>query len=511
MARLGRTLSQRAVIVRNRALALANTAGGQADETVVSVGNSAAGGALWDAVTIGADATLVYDQVGGVTWYRVATGATTTVARAEWTSTSLSTGWTRYFGRAYFRIPAATLGTTIVYLFRARAGAAQSSRISVSTGNRVQLRNASNSSAAQGAVDIVADTNYRVEWDITVGAAAPGTVYLYAGDSTTALESITVASADFGTGLVNELGFGMFTSTANHPPYWLRGFQVNNTALPGPLGDLPTGIQYTATPADAADLVDTATRVVAMVRGPADTAGLTDAAQDALAAARTVTDTADLVDAATRAATNVRVAADTAGISDTVTVSVGKTAADQAPIVDTAARAATVNRTAADTAGLVDEAVAALGSIAEAADAAAITDAATRAVTAARTPADTAGLLDAPLTALAAARTAADTAGISDAAVLARARQVADSAGLADAATTVATRAVTAGDTAGLADAVTAIVSRTVVVADTAAIEDQVTTALVSALRAAPHRVAVTSTPSTVRVTSVAATVRRTV
>lgn len=441
MARLGRALRQRAVITRSRVLALANTGGGQPDETVVSIANSSAGGAPWDVVSIGADATFVYDAVAGNTWYRIATGATTTVARADWTSASLSTGWARYFGRAYFRIPAASLGTTIIYLVRARSGAVQSSRISVSTGNRIQLRNTGNSSAAQGAVDIAADTTYRLEWDITVGAAAPGVVHLYAGDSTTPLETITAATADFGTGLVNELGFGMFTSVANHPIYWMRGFQVNDTSLPGPLGDLAA--VGSAAGADTVTLTDSATAYTVRARDVAETVTLADTVErGAVTMSRDTADQVAVEDAA--AATTVRAR----GIADAVTV------------LDSTARAVAYPRGGAEAVQLADQVARSPFAYARAVgETLVVADTAGRLVAVSRAITDAVTLVDAVARGvLAGARAPAETVQLVDGVQrgpLGMARAVAEAVSLADEASAVSSTTSAGVDTVSLADAVT--------------------------------------------------------
>lgn len=221
--------------------ALTNTPTGT-DETTVTTGNSAAGGNPWDLVTIGTGGTLVYDDLSGTTWYRFSTAATSSMVRAEWAATSILAAWSRVYGRVYFRAPTGSLGSLIINLARGRVGTTQAFRLGISTGLRLTIRNAANGAAATGGVPIAVDTTYRVEWDITIGGSATGVARLYLGDSTTELETITASAANFGTNPVNEVGFGIASATANHPVYWLRGFQANDTAMPGP--QPPTGTTY---------------------------------------------------------------------------------------------------------------------------------------------------------------------------------------------------------------------------------------------------------------------------
>lgn len=218
-------------------VAVANTAEGGVDETTVTTLNSGgASGRAWDTVTVGPGATMVYDSAvaahGGLA-YRIATGGTSAQAWVGWTGGTLG-ALPRYFGRCYFMISAGLLGSTIVTLMRARAGATQSSRVSVTTGNKLSIRNTSNGQVAVGAVNIAADTWYRAEWDIAVGAAADGFAKLFLGDSTSALDNLSAPAANFGASNVDEVGFGVVASAANHGTYWVDDLQVNDSAMPGP-------------------------------------------------------------------------------------------------------------------------------------------------------------------------------------------------------------------------------------------------------------------------------------
>lgn len=212
------------------------------DGVTVTAANSAAGGDAWTLVTIGTNASLVYATADSRSWYQLSTGATSAMVRAEWAS--ISPAWARSYGRAYFRIPAASLGAVTFYLVRGRASTTQSFRISVSTGNRLQLRSTGNTAVDTGIVALTADTTYRVEWDVAVGPTATGTVWLYAGDSTTALELLT-ATADYGASAITEVGYGIFSAAVGHPAFLLRGFQANDTALPGPEASGPVTVSLT--------------------------------------------------------------------------------------------------------------------------------------------------------------------------------------------------------------------------------------------------------------------------
>lgn len=217
------------------AIELTNSGGGQADETAVTTGNSSAGGDPWNLVTIAVGAEVTYDVVNSSTWHRFSTGATSGQARVEWTSTSITAAMPRIYGGFWFRIPAAALGVNNTYLMRARAATVQTTRISVSTGLKLQIRNSANSAAQQSAASIAADTDYWVRYDIAVGAAANGTVEWY-NASGTLIEALTAVAANFSTGNVDEVGYGIASNVSSQPPYFLRGFVSSSTAWPAPPG-----------------------------------------------------------------------------------------------------------------------------------------------------------------------------------------------------------------------------------------------------------------------------------
>lgn len=228
---------------------LANTGGGQADETAVTTGNSTAGGDPWNAVTVSVGGEVTFDDVNGSTWHRFATAATSGQSRVEWTSASITAPMARIYGGFWFRIPSAALGGTL-YLMRARAAGVQTTRISVSSGNKLQIRNTSNAAAEQGAVNIAADTDYFVRYDVTTGASAAGTVELYNATGTL-LETLSPTATNFGTGSVDEVGYGIASNVSSQSPYLIRGMASSVNAWPSPPspppGATPSGLAVPAT------------------------------------------------------------------------------------------------------------------------------------------------------------------------------------------------------------------------------------------------------------------------
>lgn len=481
MAIAGRSYRNPTRILRVPSRGLANTAGGQADETVVSAANSEVGGSRWDTVSVGADATLVFDDLNGRTWYRHATGATTTQAWVGWAAASVGSGWPRYFGRLYFTIPAAVLGTTTFYLFRARSGSTQSSRISVSSGNRIQLRNTGNSAAATGAVAIAADTIYRLEWDVTVGAAAPGEVRVFAGDATTPLETISVASADFGTGLVDELGFGIFTSTANHPEYRMRGFQVNNSVLPGPLGDLP--VAGSSAGADAVTVADAVTRVQALVRATADSVTVADAVdRGPLTGVRELGEAVTVADSVAAYTVRARDLAEAVTVADTVerTVAWARAVEESVTVADAAASSPVTGSR-------------------DLAEAVTVADSVSRGpLTAARAVAETVAVADTLVRSVTRARALAEAVEVADAvsATGGNVRNMADAVQVADTVARIVAWARGTADGVTVADAVDRMVSRARVLAETLEVADAAARGPLTGARALAEAIALGDTVS---------------
>lgn len=240
MARAGRAQPNRPITVRalpSGYLPLNNTAEGAADETAVTIPNS--GGAPGDGfttVTVGdATAALVFDTATaaeGTTSYRLTTGAVAAQVIALWAHQ----GVTRSYGRLYFRLNTGGVAHT---LMRLRAAGSQVARLALSASNAVELRQGNNSTVATTTTTVSAGIWYRLEWDITAGASANGTVNLYLGNAVATLggsSGVASATGAFGTGTIDETGFGQFVATANLDSLWLDGLNSNATGMPGPLG-----------------------------------------------------------------------------------------------------------------------------------------------------------------------------------------------------------------------------------------------------------------------------------
>lgn len=228
-------------------LLLRNNGDGGTDGAAVTIANS--GGASGDAFdgvtgapTYASDAPLNGEAI------KVAMGPTVTANYVTW-STKLGTISSTY-GRFYFRMSA--LPSSTLRIMRFLSGSTVCCEFVLQSGtNKLGLKNTAGTdapTAVPAAGGLSANTWYRVEFQIssfgtTTGAA---TWTVYAGNSTTPIGSASTSAANFGAASANSVRMGAVQGGDANASYWFDGFNVNDTALPGPDGgtthsDAPTG------------------------------------------------------------------------------------------------------------------------------------------------------------------------------------------------------------------------------------------------------------------------------
>jgi len=211
---------------------LENTAEGGTDETTVTAGNSGGtSGTAWTSVTIDPTCAVVYDTAQaahGTVAYRVSTGATTGQAFVRWTVASVA----RVYGRMYFRLSA--LGSNRA-LGRVRStGATQAARWAISAADKLELRNAANGLVWTSTSTLAADTWYRLEYNALAGASGQVTLTLYAGESTTAIETSGVQTAAYGSDIV-DIDWGQVANGPNLPAMWIDSIAASTAGALGPV------------------------------------------------------------------------------------------------------------------------------------------------------------------------------------------------------------------------------------------------------------------------------------
>lgn len=271
---------------------LVNTAEGGSNGSAVTTGNSGSGsGSAWNSVS-SSSSTVEFStsqSVAGSFSYRLATGGTSATANLIWDSSSIGSP-THVYGRVYFRLPAANVDREIA---RWRRGTTQVARLRFNgTSSVLELRQGNNSAPATsggtGTVTLSANTWYRVEWDIQAGTLT-NTIYLYAGDSTTPLETITGNGVFATGGVINEVGFGQFTAAASLGDLFLDAIVLNDTGLPGPT-NLSCGVSESLAQSDAFAAISALRVPMAAALSSADTPSFTQSTGVAADAALTIDD-----------------------------------------------------------------------------------------------------------------------------------------------------------------------------------------------------------------------------
>ena len=458
-----------------------NTAEGGTHGVVVTTGNSGGGsGTAFSEVVAGVTFSNVQKMHGSLSYAMAGAASTWNVVRLN------STAGLQFTTRVYVYLQGSPSAETNFVTVQTAAGGAVAG-LNLATTRILKLVSAGGW-VADFTTALSLNTWYRLVLYGTVAASnATVTGKLYAGDSTTPIETKTSSTANTGSTAAGRVYYGKLTQ----PPSITGGYYFDDLAQ-----DLTSaaeiGSAYDRTPADTAGATDAVTVVATYDRTPADTAGATDTAT----LARTLT------------------ATDTAGATDTdqpQTVDVAWTSDDAAgatddAVVDFVPGGTTYTLTPADTAGVTDAATVLVVASRTVADAAGATDTAAAVQSVTLTPVDTATGSDAVVVSMIRNLTAADVAGVTDsvditatgtqsvnpadtaassdlASVTCDATRVlGDAAAATDTATVTLAASTTTTDSAVGSDAVTVVMSRIVTVDDLLALIDAADGALTGAL-----------------------------
>lgn len=218
---------------------LNNTSESGAVGATVTTGNSGgASGDSWDAVQIGANASVTYVETPvmvGKRGYRIATGATSVSAYLQW-STKITQRWpggiAANYGGVYFIVTAIPGVDTTFIEFTDSAGTTNRGNLRVRSTGVLRLRNAANGTVATGTVALSLNTVYRVEYQVDGAALGSYQVVLYLGNSLTPLETLSGSGA-FG-GVIGTIRYGYVSNVANAAAIYFDAINVNDVGLPGP-------------------------------------------------------------------------------------------------------------------------------------------------------------------------------------------------------------------------------------------------------------------------------------
>lgn len=207
---------------------------GTASGTTVTTVNSATGGDAYTTVTIGAGAAFTFDNAHpahGVNAYKMSVGGTSTTVSGFQTFTGVAGAVS---GRFYIYVPTAAGFGYTNFGGRLRGAAVQAGRFCFDATGHMIIKDSGNTAIGTGAFALALDTSYRVEFTMTKGASSTASCDLYLGDSTSTLDTVSVAAQNFGTNNIDEFSIGLLTATTNQGPFYFDDTVVNDTGRPGP-------------------------------------------------------------------------------------------------------------------------------------------------------------------------------------------------------------------------------------------------------------------------------------
>lgn len=334
------------------AVTLANSfESGQPSGTTISNANSGGtAGSAFDTITSGTNTVAQYSSTSaylGTLCGLFSSGAASNASSANWT-TAIGTALPHVYGRTVIN---GSSFSVLVDFMRCRAGGTQTFRLRINTSSKLEVRNTANTLVATSTTTFSTGTFYLIRWDVTVGASATGVFYINTNLTTGAAdETLTVNSANWGTGSVDEANYGCpVSAVSNAAAFRHDAIVLTDRGLPGP----PT---QSISIADTWQTSDAATRSLALPRALTETWATTDVAGRSLLLPRNVTDTWQTSDTADRLAAYARPITDTWVTSDTANraVSLPRAVADAWATSDGADRTLALLRQVSDAVAVSD-------------------------------------------------------------------------------------------------------------------------------------------------------------
>jgi len=451
-----------------------NTAEGWANGATVTTGGTGSGD-TFAVVSAGASCTITASTGSayhGSMGYLFTKGGTNAASLVELRDTS---GVTAFAAHVYLRMTAlpGDDGNQLGIQLRSTADATMG-RAQISTAGFIKMYNASGA-LATGSVVLSTGVWYRLEFQVSAlnGAAGVFSMQVYAGDSTTALDSISASSVTT-SGTCDRLRFGNMSSTGVQGTFSMDDMEANwgsSTAL-GPsvssvadnlgLTDAVT-VLYTrgVTVTDTMGLNDTsANEQIGYGFDNSDNIGLTDTTLVAIGRAISVSDNLGLTEVVTPAQGYVVSVADNLGLTDTRTIDDTFNLNETLNISDTTIVARTLPLSVSDNEGLTDNVTALIIITRQVDDNIGLTE--TMAVARGVVINDNLGLTEVvtPASSTVFTATVNDNLGLTDAALVTFTDGLDDTEGLTD--TLAISRGVVVSEILGLSDSVGVQASGTV-------------------------------------------------
>ncbi len=210
-----------------------NTAEGSSSGTTVTTGNSGgASGNAWNSVSIGASATLIYDNAHaahGALAYKQASSSAGATTFLRWT-TAFGTQ-TTFYGRFYVYMTANP--STLSQIFGS-SNAVNSVKLKVNTtGTLTATANNDATTLFTTTNTLVLNAWNRIEFTITLSASVgTGKVILYPQDSITPTETQTWSGANNGEATATTYTFN--SPSGNTQTWWMDSLALSTDGYLGP-------------------------------------------------------------------------------------------------------------------------------------------------------------------------------------------------------------------------------------------------------------------------------------
>lgn len=247
--------------------------------TLTTSNSGGTSGDNYDAIVIGSGAGLIATSTNAIKETRsaqISTGASAVQCHADYTFTATPT----VGRRLYVRTPSSFSTAPTIGRFMSGAGANQVVRFGWNSSGNLLIRNAANSTVATSTTTFSTSTNYRLWLTCTQGLTGSAQVLIYSSiDSTTPLETLTVASGNFGVVDIDAMLVGQVAGLANVPAWLWDGDCVVDSATP--IG--PATVSASAENASGTGSSGAGTGAEAVNAAPATGAGASNAGTGSVA------------------------------------------------------------------------------------------------------------------------------------------------------------------------------------------------------------------------------------
>lgn len=217
---------------------LENTFEGGTNSIAVSAANSGgASGNAFDAVFVGSNASLKYDDAEmahGLLSARVDTGASAVSAYMQWDQASLGDNG-EFYERWYFRLAALPASTRYIREWRNSTSGTTICRMQVTSAGNLRMEDSALANIFNAGINITDDVWYRIEVHVVVSTGQAEMKIFTVIDSATPADTQSSAPGfTFGAATCNRSRAGWLSSAANLPHLWVDDWAFSTVGWIGP-------------------------------------------------------------------------------------------------------------------------------------------------------------------------------------------------------------------------------------------------------------------------------------